>query len=255
MEVFLVKSLTALILPPTGNLCLMLAGWLLRKRSPRASRVFVWAGAVSLLVMSLSVFVRPLSLSLERYAPTTLEALAAFDAGAIVVLGGGRYPNAPEYDGRDTVSENTLARIRYGAHLHKQLGLPLLVTGGRVGPAPRAEAELMAEALQESFGVETRWIEDRARNTAENARFSRKMLAAEQIQRVVLVTHSMHMWRSMQMFEAVGSTAAPAGVDFVTDSHGTISIGKFLTSAYGLLHTRQILHEYLGMLWYTLRYQ
>ena len=111
MELFLAKSLAALLLPPTGNLCLMLAGWLLRHRARRTARVLVWAGALSLLALTLGVFVRPLSLSIERYPPATLEALAAFDAKAIVVLGGGRYPNAPEYSGRDTVSEYARAHF------------------------------------------------------------------------------------------------------------------------------------------------
>ena len=232
----------------------MLFGWLLRKRHRRASRILIWTGALTLVLMTLGIIVRPLSLSVERYPPASLASLSAFNAQAIVVLGGGRYPNAPEYGGRDTVSDHTLARIRYGAYLHKQLNLPLLVTGGRVGPAPSAEAELMADALGESFGVETRWVEDKARNTAENAALSRRMLKAENIDRIVLVTHSMHMWRSMRIFEGVGFSAMPAGVDFVTDAHGTISLGRFLPSAYGLLSTRQILHEYLGMVWYALRY-
>jgi uncharacterized SAM-binding protein YcdF (DUF218 family) len=254
MEQFVVKSLTALLLPPTGNLCLMLGGWLLRKRYRRVSRALVWMGALTLLAMSFGIFVRPLSLSLERYPPASLAALSAFNAQAIVVLGGGRYANAPEYGGRDTVSDQTLVRIRYGAYLHKKLGLPLLVTGGRVGPAPRAEAELMAEALGESFGVEIRWVEDMSRNTAENAQLTRRMLRAQNIDRVVLVTHSVHMWRSMRVFENAGFTAMPAGVDFVTDGHGATSIDRFLPSAYGVLHARQILHEYLGMVWYSLRY-
>ena len=246
--------MTALILPPTGNFCVMLLGWLLRKRSLRWSRILVWTGALTLLATTLHVFVRPLSLSLEHYPPVTMAELEAFDAKAIVVLGGGRYPNAPEYGGEDTVSESALVRIRYGAYLHKRLGLPLLVTGGRVGPAPRSEAELMADALRDSFEVETRWVEDKARNTAENAQLSRKLLAEAGINRIVLVTHSMHMWRSMQVFERQGFEAIPAGVDFVTDSHGDVSIGRYLPSAYGTLETRKILHEYLGMVWYAIRY-
>ncbi len=47
-----------------------------------------------------------------------------------MVLGGGRYRDAPEY-GNDTVGEYTLVRLRYAAKLHRETGFPLLVTGGR----------------------------------------------------------------------------------------------------------------------------
>jgi uncharacterized SAM-binding protein YcdF (DUF218 family) len=254
MELLLVKSLAAFLLPPAGNFLLMLVGWLLRKRNQRVSRALIWTGALTLLLASLSVFVRPLSLSIERYPAATLTQLSDFDAQAIVVLGGGRYTNAPEYGGRDTVSNSTLVRIRYGAYLHKKLGLPLLVTGGRVGPAPSAEAEVMAEALRESFGVKARWAEDKARNTAENAQFSRLILRSEKIERIILVTHASHMWRSMQVFNSVGFIATPAGVEFVEYYRDASCIQWLLPSAGNIQNTRAILHEYLGMVWYSLRY-
>ena len=49
-------------------------------------------------------------------------------AQAIVVLSAEAVP-APEYGGT-TIGPVTLARVRYGARLHRATGLPILVTGG-----------------------------------------------------------------------------------------------------------------------------
>ena len=35
-----------------------------------------------------------------------------------------------------------------------------------------SEAALMERALREEFGVRSRWVEDRSRNTHQNARYS-----------------------------------------------------------------------------------
>ena len=53
---------------------------------------------------------------------------------AIVVLGGGFYPRAPEY-GADTVSRRSLERVRYAAHLQKRMAKPILLAGGNPGRA------------------------------------------------------------------------------------------------------------------------
>src|SRR5688572_1634675 len=62
--------------------------------------------------------------------------------GAIVVLGGGSHPRAPEY-GMDTVSAATLERLRYAAHLHKRTGKPILVTSGNPAGLDTSEGEQM----------------------------------------------------------------------------------------------------------------
>ncbi|MBK7593641.1 MAG: YdcF family protein, partial [Betaproteobacteria bacterium] len=71
-------------------------------------------------------------------------------AQAIVIPGGGVRRNAPEYGG-DTLGRLTLERVRYGARLAKQTGLPLLVTGGSVTGNTVPEAVLMKEALEKGI--------------------------------------------------------------------------------------------------------
>ena len=54
----------------------------------------------------------------------------------------------------------------------RQTGLPILATGGSVMGNTVPEAVLMKEALELEYGVKVRWVEDRSRNTLENALYS-----------------------------------------------------------------------------------
>ena len=91
----------------------------------------------------------------------------------IVVLGGGKYYNAPEYTSADTVSEPTLVRLRYAAWLHRQTGKPILVSGGSPEGSSVSEGQAMKAVLENEFKVPVAWTEDKSFNTFENAHASR----------------------------------------------------------------------------------
>jgi hypothetical protein len=70
---------------------------------------------------------------------------------------GGRYVDAAEYGGADTVGYDTLERICYGAKLARELYLPVAVTGGLIrenGAVP--VGVLMARALENEFMTSVR---------------------------------------------------------------------------------------------------
>jgi len=238
------KLLTALMLPPTGLVLAALFGlWLSQSKSRRWRHGGVFLAAVSLvslLALALPVTGHALLSSLERYPPVSRQQLSSVQA--IVVLGGGSYPQAPEYGG-DTVGRATLERVRYGAKLARESRLPLLVTGGAPSGG-RPEAELMAEALANEFNTPVRWIEAGSRDTAENARLSAPMLKAAGITRVALVTHGWHLPRAIPLFEREGLTVTPAPTAFSVKSPSTID--QFIPG--GLGQSREALHEYLGLL-------
>jgi uncharacterized SAM-binding protein YcdF (DUF218 family) len=119
----------------------------------------------------------------------------------------------------------------------------LLVTGG----APhggRPEAELMAEALGEEFGVQASWVEGASRDTAENAVFSALLLRADGIERIALVSHSAHLSRAIPLFEKAGLKVIPAPTGFSTQPPSLIA--NLLPGGMG--RSSAALHEYLGML-------
>ena len=208
MDLFLLKKLLgALVLPPTGPLLLAIAGALMLRRWPRTGRALVWTGLTILLALSLSP-VSGLLLRLANDSPAVrLE--DARTAQAVVILGGGVRREAVEYGG-DTLGRVTLERVRYGAKLARETGLPVLVAGGSVFGDTATEASLMRATLEKEFNVPVRWVEDRSRNTHENAQLSAAILKRDGVKRVVLVMHGFDIRRARAEFVAAGLEVVPA---------------------------------------------
>jgi len=203
---FLRKVATALVLPPVGPLLLSVAGLLLLRRAPRLGRTLAWTGVLVLLALSFHPVADALLVAASHTTP--LDAKEAAKAQAIVIISGGVRRDAPEYGG-DTVGRLSLDRVRYGAKVAKETGLPILVTGGVVH-AGRPEAELMKETLEREFAVPVRWTEIRSRNTRENAQRSAEILRAAGVTRIVLVAHAFDIPRARGEFEAAGFAVVPA---------------------------------------------
>ena len=238
---FLAKKLiSALVLPPTGLLLLALFGLWLARRHPRTGRGVAAFAVLALLALSMPPVADALSGSHETHAPIAAADLAT--AEAIVVLGGGNYHDAPEYGG-DTVSRWTLERVRYGVHLQRRSGFPILVTGG----APfggRPEGDAMKEAIERDFGVKVKWAEIESRDTAENALYSAQILKAAGVKRVALVSHADHLPRAVPLFEGQGLAVIAAPMGFKTRSPS--GIANALPSAGALDASSDALREWLG---------
>lgn len=153
-----------------------------------------------------------------------------------------------------TVNSRTLERLRYAATLGRKTGLPILVSGGQVFKRNEPpESVLMAGVLEKEFNIAVRWQEGRSRNTAENALYSRILLQALNIDRIVLVTHAFHMSRALTEFKRVGFDVQPAPTGYLSTEEN-LSLLSFIPSAQALTVSSFVFHEYLGLLWYRLRY-
>ena len=239
---YLKKLLSALVLPPLGPILLALIGlWLARWR-PRVGHALAAIALLTLVTLSMPPVAVALKRSLEERPPISAEELAR--AHAIVILGGGVYWRAPEYGG-DAVGSESLERVRYGVHLQKRSGLPILVTGG----APfggRADAEAMKEAIEGYFGGRVQWVESASRDTAENAAYSAAILKAAGITRVALVSHAWHLRRAVPLFERQGLDVMAAPTGFTTGPPSPFAAA--LPSARALAASSDALREWLGIL-------
>ncbi|KQV82492.1 hypothetical protein ASD15_10775 [Massilia sp. Root351] len=237
------------LLPPMCLFLAMLAGWLLRRRWPRFGTALAGGGLAALVVLSTDagarLLVRPLETMSAPLAPG--QPLAQ----AIVVLAAGNMEHAPEYGGNSPDSI-ALARLRYGARLQHQTGLPLLVSGGNADPArgipPKAES--MARALREDFRTEVRWVEAASATTAENAAFSARLLKPAGVRTVLLVTDAMHMPRARRTFERAGLQVVAAPTMF--RAWGPVSASSFLPRADALASSYYAAYEWIGLAWYRL---
>lgn len=250
MELGLLKPLlTSLAMPPLAPLLLALLGVLLAWRRKR--------GGLALVVLSLAALwlfsCHGTAVWLARHALPQFEAvttaqLKANQVQAIVVLGGGVLPEAPEYVGTSQPSPYTAARLRYGIWLARQSSLPLAFSGGvgwaADGIQPTSEAEVATRVAQQEFGFALRWSEAVSRDTDGNARLLAPVLMREGVQRIALVTDAWHMPRSVAAFQRAGFVVTPAPMGFTRPIESPLL--QWLPSAQGLLASRQVLRECLG---------
>jgi uncharacterized SAM-binding protein YcdF (DUF218 family) len=243
-----IRQLDILLYPPAINILLLLLAMLLWKHR-RTALTLLSIATITLMAFSLQITSHQMALRLEKYPALKPDELSRVKADAIVVLGGGLVPHAREYNG-SSLADDALMRLRYAAYLYTRTGLPVLASGA--GYTAISEAETMKNILREDFGVHDVKTETTSRTTYENAVNSAKILKGLGQQRILLVTSSLHMNRSVLLFEQQGMEVIPAPTDLYSDA--TVDWRYYLPTGDALESTRYILHEYLALLWYRLKY-
>lgn len=160
-------------------------------------------------------------------AALPLSASAAKGSQAIVVLTGGDALNLE------------------AARLHQETGLSVLASGGN------REAATIKRYLEKRLHIPVRWTEERSLNTEQNAKFVAEILKKENIHKIVLVTHALHMRRAQIMFVDQGIEVIPAPTRFSSGSKRQWS--DFLPSTEGLNLTKSTVHELCGRAYYVVR--
>jgi uncharacterized SAM-binding protein YcdF (DUF218 family) len=240
MLITLKTLLHTLLLPPGGPLLLATLGaWLIARvhagaRTRRVGWVLLVGGLASLWLLSVPVVADALTRVAERCP--ALDLTRPVQAQAIVILGGeDARADAPEYGFQPAVTLDLLGRVNYGAFIARRTGLPVLVTGTPI------EAEAMRVSLARDFQIDARWVENRSRDTFQNAAFSAKLLKPEGITHIVLVTDAMHEWRARQEFASAGFDVVPAPVGVFVPRRE-----RFVPGLSALRRSTAALYELLG---------
>jgi uncharacterized SAM-binding protein YcdF (DUF218 family) len=229
--------LHTLLLPPGGLLLVAIAGLVLLRRYRTAGLTLLIAAVGTLWLLSTPIIADQLTQAAEKFPPLALT--KPVQAQAIVILGGGGFRfRAPEYGGAPAAEMELLDRLSYGAYVARKTSLPVLVTGAT------REAIAMSASLSRSLGVTPRWVENQSRDTFDNARYSARILFAEHITHIVLVTSSTHLWRATKEFQSVGFDVVPAPSDVSAPREEGES--RFVPSPGALLRTQRALYEIVG---------
>lgn len=243
----MVKLLEALLLPPASLIALAGLGLLLlRTRRRQLGVVCLITSQVLLFAVSTPLATAALFRPLDRYPPLDLATAPAGENQAIAVLSAGVRLQAREY-GRDTAAAMALERLRYGAWLAEHLGHPVLLTG--------STSPVLAATLEEDYDTTARWIEAESGNTYEHALRCADLLHDAGIERLYVVTHYWHMPRAMAAFNILeGVEVVPAPMGFGESSRDRWDPRWLLPGVGALCANALALHEWMGRLWYWLRY-
>ncbi|MHB1206664.1 MAG: YdcF family protein, partial [Rhodospirillaceae bacterium] len=234
------------LLVTIAGLAAALCGW------RRLGLVLVVLGICAGYLLTTPFIAGELAKMVETIPPVDLASVRPSGTQAIVILAAGLSPNAPEYAGV-TIDNITLQRLRYGAHLWRLNELPILVSGGRAPTAVASLGYLMRKALETDFAVPVRWIEERSRDTYENAVFSAEILRAHGISKILLVTDASHIARAVAQFEEAGLTVIPAPTAFIAPSRTFPE--DYMPRLSGLQGSYYALYELLGTKWYAARHR
>jgi uncharacterized SAM-binding protein YcdF (DUF218 family) len=231
-----VKSiLRNLILPPAGLLILAFIGLLLTRRHRRLGNALIATSLGLIWLGSLPVVANWLQRQAERCPPLDLS--KPVNAQAVVILAGGGERMAPEYGG-PAIAGDTLERVDYGAYIARRTSLPVLVTGSN------SEAGAMRATLMRNLNITPRWVDTRSGDTFDNARFSARLLRADHVSRIILVTTGTHEWRAAHEFMAAGLQVVPAPVGNRIPQ--PLHVDSFVPNVRALMSSHEAVYELIG---------
>jgi uncharacterized SAM-binding protein YcdF (DUF218 family) len=171
----------------------------------------------------------------------------------IILLGGGIYRGVDDFSGEGAPSEKMLARIVTAVRLQKKLNIPVIVSGGAIFPWEQPEASVDKRFLVD-LGVpaDKVLIEDRSRDTMENARYAKEICDRLHFTKPLLVTSAFHMNRAAWSFKKLGMHITPYPANYHTGKQKRFTWLDYLPGS--LDQTTDSISEYLGLLLYKMLY-
>ncbi len=244
------KLLQYAVSPAVWLVGLLLAALLAR---PAAARRRWLLAATALALLATNGGLANEALRAWELPPVRLRQLPPHDAA--VLLTGITVPDKSPHDrvylddGADRLT-NALWLYRAGK-VHR-----IIVSGGSGSmlAVAHTEADDLATLLRLA-GVPARDIllEERSRNTRENARYTRQLLAAHpEIKSLVLVTSAFHQRRALGCFRRVGLAPTPFPAGYLSTDRRLTPQSWLIPDPEALVLWSRLLHELTGYLVYRL---
>jgi uncharacterized SAM-binding protein YcdF (DUF218 family) len=253
---FTVSKLFWLVAAPTNLLILLacMASLALFTRFRVAARRVLVAVALLLFACGIGPLGSLLILPLENRFPRA--SVEPAEITGIIVLGGAT-------DERITLARDQVTLTEWGARLSEAVNAAkrfpdarFLFTGGSgvlAGHPGMSEAQVAKRFFIE-MGVPAARIEleDRSRNTWQNAVFTRDILHPAAGQRWLLVTSAAHMPRSMGIFRKLGFDVRAWPSGYRTTGQLADALANWGEASLGLRLTDSAIREWIGLVAYRL---
>ncbi|MDF0581266.1 YdcF family protein [Bradyrhizobium yuanmingense] len=189
-----------------------------------------------------SLLLEPLENRFPAWVPT------ADPPTGIVILGGTTKPEVSAFRGL-AVSDIGIDRLIAGAMLARRYPHARIIYSGgspELRPNDLREADFALQLLNDLGVPKARVeVEDKSRNTAENATFSSALASPAPADRWLLVTSAYHMPRAVGLFRKAGFPVEPVPTGWLTASRGSwLDFGNFGPSML-LVHIAS--REWIGL--------
>jgi uncharacterized SAM-binding protein YcdF (DUF218 family) len=253
---FLSKLLDVLLSPFSWGVVLLAVAVPWRKRPSRHWRRKRILGGVGLgiIVLASSFPVsNALNRSLEHASMSTYHDDVTYDA--VILLGGVVDEEATAYSGEPSYNDNVERVVVTQKLLRDGKARVVIISGAPLDPKVPQNGEAVVLGRQlEDWGIakERIVIEDRARNTRENAVYTKEIVQARGYERVLVLTSAFHMVRAAECFAAVGMKVDTFAVDHRAHERAG-RVGEWLPRASSLAITTSMVREMSGRLVYRVQ--
>jgi uncharacterized SAM-binding protein YcdF (DUF218 family) len=242
--IFVLKKIAiSMILPPGIFILLVCIICFFQLR--RNDRLWIVSASVAIFIYTLSIPVTGNGF-IDAVEYPSYDRSQFSRADCIVVPGGGVVEGVNDLSGVSIPSHEAAVRVLDAARLYRIYGKPIIVSGGSVAGSS-AEAYILARFLAD-LGVPKRsiLIEDRSRDTEENAEYTARICAKNSFHSIILVTSSYHARRAERLFISRNLTVSvfPSGR---YAENARLSWIDFLPSASALRLTAISLKERMGL--------
>ncbi|MBI5213134.1 MAG: YdcF family protein [Nitrospirae bacterium] len=244
------KILTPFLMPP-GIFIVLLVGfgiWFFLKKQWKAGMVNLSIG-IFMWLLSIS----PVADAMLRGLESDFKIPENPRGDVIILLGGGVYDKVPDLSGIGAPSEEMIARLVTAVRLQKRLDVPVIISGGTVFKGRQAEAPIIKRFIVD-LGIPSGKIiiEDKSRDTIENAKYTKAICEKNGFKKPILVTSAYHMKRSVLSFKKVEMDVMLFPASFKTWKDRKYNWHDYLPGS--LDNTYAALHEYLGIFFYKFAY-
>jgi uncharacterized SAM-binding protein YcdF (DUF218 family) len=248
--VFALSRVASFFVQPSNGLLLLLgAGIVLTlTRFARTGRIAIVLAAAGLAIFGLSPLGNWLIYPLEQRFPPWDMSRGAPDG--IIILGGSIAPDVSAAHRQPALNESAerLTVVAMLARAYPKARIVFTGGNGDMFASGRTEAEF-ALPLLESFGIprDRIQLESRSRTTAENAAFTRDLVAPKPGERWLLVTSAYHMPRAVGVFRKAGFAVEACPVDWRV---GDDLLQPFPAVSDGLKRGDTAIREWIGLAGY-----
>ena len=250
MFFYLSKLLDFLVQPIVWIFILLVLGFTWRR--PETRKYFFIAAFGFLLIFTNPFLINEAWLAWEK-PPVPLKELPKYDAGIVLtgVTTGTKSPHDRIYfkKGAD--------RLMHALMLYKRGNIKkFIITGGSGAISQRYDTEadeLRKILLMASVPDSVILVENKSRNTRENAKFTAELLKQHpELENNVLITSAFHMRRSLACFQKVGLNPAIFPTDFYSNDRYFTPDELIIPQEQALNEWSVLVHEMVGFFMYKL---
>ena len=251
--VFALSKILWVFASPSGLLILLLLAGLVLSASPRPCRAragkrMSWLVAFCLLAIAFFPVGSWALLPLENRMPYTPHD----QVDGIVVIGGDENPAITEHRNVPTALDSMRRFMTFMDLAKHYPNARLVYSGGEPFEHTGMQGAEVASAVLADLGVPDGGliVEDKSRNTYENAVYSANIVAPTPDQKWLLVTSAWHMPRAIGCFRKAGWNIDPAPTGYFTD--GEFHLFNMPSFTDQMHQLTLAVHEYVGLLSYRL---